>query len=426
MFEIINLIPSIIRLLIIFILIALMLKIKFPLALAMFIGSILAFFLFKPDVSIIPKVLDKSILSFEVVSLVVVIFLILTFSGILKVSGRLKHITDDFENAFGSGSTFFIIFPSVIGLLPMPGGAIFSAPMIEQKGLKEGFSPERLSAINYWFRHVWEIMWFLYPGIIISSSIFNVNVWEIVVLHLPITIISLFSGWFFLLRKKIKGKSHIKWNKIPAFLKGLLPILILIISNILLQVILSALNIPYHKNVIMSFCLLGSIIFVLITDKPNWKVLIKEIFNVKMLSMIVLIFLIFVFKETLSETNAITNISNEVKNDFKLPFMLIITSLPFIVGLSTGITVGFVSLTFPVIASIYSSSFSNISVYSISVLSYTVGVIGILLSPLHICLVLTKDYFKATLLGTLKEILFPLLIMLSSGVGLYFLYDLIW
>ena len=41
----------------------------------------------------------------------------------------------------------------------MPGGAIFSAPLV--KGAAEGLdaTPGQLSLVNYWFRHVWEVAW---------------------------------------------------------------------------------------------------------------------------------------------------------------------------------------------------------------------------------------------------------------------------
>lgn len=415
-------IPAIFKLIIIFLIIAVSLKFKVPLAISMFLGSILIFLFFETDISLVPKIFKNSIISFDTISLVIVIFLILAFSGILKISGRLDLITSDFEEAFGGGSAFFIMFPSIIGLLPMPGGAIFSAPMIEQKGLKEGFSPESLSAINFWFRHIWEFMWFLYPGIIISSGIFGISPADMFIHHLPLTISAMFFGWLFLLYKRVSSKSSINWKKVPSFIISLTPIIMLVVSNVIIRTLVSVFGLGIPDNLVMAVCLIGSIIYVLIKDKPSWKELYKVIFTKKMLSMLSIIFLIFLFKETLTQTGAVTLTAEEIQ-EYKLPFMLILIILPFIVGLLTGITIGFVS-TFVVIESLL-VVFPEVSVYSALILAYTSGIAGIYLSPVHICLILTKDYYGATLLGTLKKIIIPVLLILLVSIGLYFLYNVI-
>ncbi len=416
-------IPAIVKLGIVFIVVAVMLKFKVPLILSMIGGSVMMFFMFTTDLSIIPPIVKEGVLSFDTVSLVGVVFLILVFSGILKVSGRLNRITEDFENAFGGGSPFYIIFPSVIGLLPMPGGAIFSAPMIEQKGRKEGLSSDRLSAINYWFRHNWEYMWFLYPGIIISAEIFGVSTLSVTLHHLPITPTAMFIGWFFLLRGKMTSRTSINWSAIPKFILVLLPIIILIGLKISLDFLFPLLNIGLHKNLIMIVSLLITIFFVLIKDKPDGKAVYKVVFNFKMLSTMLIVFAVFLFKETIEQSGAIDLVAKEIQT-YGLPFMLVISILPFIVGLLTGFTIGFVTLGLTFTASLL-PSFPDISPYAALVLSYAGGVAGIYMSPVHICLVLTKDYFGASLGGTLKKIALPVLFTTLAGVGLYFLYNFI-
>ncbi|MFW5799379.1 MAG: DUF401 family protein, partial [Spirochaetota bacterium] len=281
---------AIVKLIIIFLLMAGILKFKLPLSAALFFGSVGVFLLFQSGLSLIPEIINTGILSFDTITLVIIIFLILAFSGVLKETGRLERITRDFETAFGGGSAFFIIFPSVIGLLPMPGGAIFSAPMIEKKGIEEGLSPRRLSAINYWFRHNWEFMWFLYPGIIISSEIFDISVWDMFIHHLPLTPIAMFIGWFFLLRGRVSSRTSIQWRRIPEFLSALSPIIILVVSNVILRVINSTTGIVIEENLIMILCLIGSIIYMLVLDKPDWNQFVKATFTKKMFAMVFVVF----------------------------------------------------------------------------------------------------------------------------------------
>jgi uncharacterized protein len=62
--------------------------------------------------------------------------------------------------------------------------------------------------------------------------------------------------------------------------------------------------------------------------------------------------------------------------------------------------VGFVGSTFPLLISIQGgASLSGIS------LAFAAGFIGVLLSPVHLCLVLTRQYFKADLWGIYTKII---------------------
>jgi hypothetical protein len=83
-----------------------------------------------------------------------------------------------------------------------------------------------------------------------------------------------------------------------------------------------------------------------------------------------------------------------------IPLLPIICILPFLTGMLTGITVGFVGSTFPLLISMTGgASLAHIT------LAFTAGFIGVLLSPVHLCLVLTKEYFKADLWGIYKKTL---------------------
>jgi hypothetical protein len=76
----------------------------------------------------------------------------------------------------------------------------------------------------------------------------------------------------------------------------------------------------------------------------------------------------------------------------KIPLLPVICLLPFITGMLTGLTVGFVGGTFPLLISMTGGP----SLASMSI-AFAAGFIGVLLSPVHLCLILTKEYFKADL-----------------------------
>jgi hypothetical protein len=100
-----------------------------------------------------------------------------------------------------------------------------------------------------------------------------------------------------------------------------------------------------------------------------------------------------------------------------IPVLPVLFILPFISGVLTGLTVGFVGSTFPIIWGLESAQ----SVGAIS-FAFASGYAGVLLSPVHLCLVLTREYFGASMPDIYRKIVrVCILIMLASLVEYFIL-----
>ncbi|HOZ08772.1 MAG TPA: DUF401 family protein, partial [candidate division Zixibacteria bacterium] len=77
---------------------------------------------------------------------------------------------------------------SMMGLLPMPGGALLSAPIVEKAG--GGVPDELKAAINNWFRHLFILIYPLSPALIASSKIAGVDVYAAMLHLLPGSLLS--------------------------------------------------------------------------------------------------------------------------------------------------------------------------------------------------------------------------------------------
>jgi len=86
------------------------------------------------------------------------------------------------------------VLPAIIGFLPMPGGALFSAPLVDDCDSAQSVSAHRKTAINYWFRHVWEFWWPIYPGVFLAMDIPGLSVSVIIMLLGPLSIIHFLCG----------------------------------------------------------------------------------------------------------------------------------------------------------------------------------------------------------------------------------------
>ena len=77
-----------------------------------------------------------------------------------------------------SGKTLLVSVTALIGFIPMPGGALFSAPLVEACDTEHRLSNDTKTRINYWFRHMWEYWFPLYAGVIMALQITGLEIWQ--------------------------------------------------------------------------------------------------------------------------------------------------------------------------------------------------------------------------------------------------------
>jgi uncharacterized protein len=104
-----------------------------------------------------------------------------------------------------------------------------------------------------------------------------------------------------------------------------------------------------------------------------------------------------------------------------VPLVLVLFALPFLVGLLTGITVAYVGITFPLLLPLMGGIPPDLGLL---VFAYASGFAGVMFSPVHLCLVLTRDYFRADLSPIYRTMLVPeLLVVLVAAAEMLLLSD---
>ena len=127
---------------------------------------------------------------------------------------------------------------------------------------------------------------------------------------------------------------------------------------------------------------------------------------------------IFIFKGILSDGQAVNLISNDLIT-LKIPLLIIIALLPFMVGLFAGITIAFVGSTFPILIPMINSMGETQYMLAYIMLAMVCGFAGVLLSPLHLCLVLSNEYFQTRLSAVYMHLWFPCLALVLSAFGYF-------
>ena len=122
-----------------------------------------------------------------------------------------------------------------------------------------------------------------------------------------------------------------------------------------------------------------------------------------------------------------TTLVTLMRDDFinaGIPILAVIMLLPFITGMVTGAAFGFVGASFPIVYALIGQHPTLGVSASTTALAYAFGYMGMMISPIHACFVVTCEYFKAPVLSIYRYIAVPcLFIMMTSLIlsGLYYM-----
>jgi len=366
---------------------------KVNLWIALLAGTFLLGFLFHLPFQSIGRDLFTSIIDTGTLLLLGAFIAILFFSSLLKETGRMAEILEGFRFIFKDIRVVIALIPAMIGLMPIAGGALVSAPMVVEGSDELKLSPERRTFINYWFRHVWQYTLPTYPSLILAATLLKVPVRYLGWINLPLTLVAIVSGILFGFWRVSKSTGAKPLSNTTAGLRlfyNLCPLLFGLILVVGFQVELAF---------AFGLAILGMIIFY----KIGWPVVLKGLRESINMELLLTVAVVMGFKKVLESSGAIHSVSSVLLSS-GVPLWLIAILVPLLVGLITGVTIAPIAIGFPVLIPLFQSD-SHFLNYM--VLAFASGISGDLLSPFHLCLILTKDYFCADLKGVYRFIWGP-------------------
>lgn len=424
-----------------FTLILLLVRVKVPLAGAIVIGSgviALAFGLGPHEVLFAA---GEGLILPRSVGLIVVTFCLLCLSSIMQAAGQMEQIVSLGHSLLRRPVVTMVALPGLIGLLPMPGGALFSAPMVESAAAGESVPRGKLSAINYWFRHIWEYWWPLYPGVILAVTLTGQTFAAFAMFHSPLTLFMFASG--LLILRKIPPNLHVAAPPAPVgtmmkLLAVTSPIwLVLIVWGLVKVALVLALGpaprgpggestvlTAMHSYLPITVGLVVSAVWATRLGQLGMGTLKKVIVDRQAYRMALLVGSIMVFQYMLARVEAPRRIAEELA-ELNVPILVVLAGLPLIAGLVTGLAVGFVGTSFPIVLGLISEMPQAGHIAPYVALAYLFGHMGQMLSPLHLCHVLSNNYFKTNFAAVYRQILPSVCVCLLVAVGYFFCLRLI-
>ena len=346
-----------------------------------------------PQFHYLPDALYTTLTSARTYDLILALYFVMCLEIELRTGGVLDGMVRALHHLLRSPKLTLAIMPAFLGLLPSLGGARFSAPIVEGAAKNLGLTAEHKANINFWFRHIFEFSSPIIPGMLMACSIANIPFSQLL-RHLAwVTPLFFAIGWFVLMRplklpaesKDGGGFAEHKQDYIHLLL-ALAPVAV----NFILIV-------SFNFSAAAAMALVAvTLIFVL--RFSNHVINIKQVFTGACdLKMLMNILCIFYFIQILTDTKVLYAIVSEFQKS-PLPQPVIVAAVSFIIGVLTGMSQGHVAIVMPIIAAMAPGDLT------LAGIAMVFGVAGQMLTPTHMCLIVTLDYFKADYFKCLRTL----------------------
>lgn len=361
---------------------------KKNLALALSVGAITLGFFTLPLATVIEQVV-YTITNPSILILSLAVGVIPIIGGTMKENGQIDALV---SNLRLRRRYLLALSPALMGLLPIPGGALLSAPILEKGG--QGVPPDLLGAVNNWFRHSFIMVYPLSSALIVASQIVELDIYRCIAWLIPGFILATILGYIFFLRK-IGGQ--MAYDNAFSTVGLLVPLSVILTAPVLDFVIKRVFAVDVLATLIavvtaqILSMLMGrmrvNLAGVARTMKPwNFALIIVGMF-----------LYLHIFQ------------SSDIK--------VLMASLPldpdtlavsggFLLGLLTGR----VQLPASIVLPVYLATSGSMAP-GVFALVYTAIFFGFVMSPVHPCLVVTGEYFGVPLKAIVYRLAIPSVLM---------------
>ncbi len=354
--------------------------------------------------------------------LIAIILLINLLGRAMAAHGSLDRINSLMARVFPDNRYLVALFPAAIGMLNVPGGAILSAPLVEKAGGGIGLSQDQKAAANLLYRHFWFFVYPFYTSMIVINRLSGVNVPDMIVLGIAPTLVGFWASWKLCFRgwkrqapadtskSRIADTGRLLYHLSPLLAAlvaglalGLNFILALIIGVIWVEVIHNITPGADGNRVDRIKIRLDRYLRDTLIPAVKWDLVIIPVG-------------INFFRHSLTSTGAAKSLADFLMS-LNIPAEALIFIVPLLISLATGLHLAAVTISVPLFLPLLGGQ----DLLRPMFLLLTAASVGYWMSPLHLCLILTQEYFKANYAGTVRIMFWPTLLVTLAGVGIYLL-----
>ncbi len=329
----------------------------------------------------------------SVLLLTFVVGLIPLIGGALEVSGEMDRLV---ENLRIGRKPFLALAPALLGMLPMPGGALLSAPLVERGASR--IPADIKTAANVWFRHGLLLVYPLGSSLIASVAIASLDLYGAILYLLPAFLVTLVIGYVTLLRG-IGGEGAYADRFSLAGL--LVPLGIILAAPALDLSAKSAFTLPYPE-VGTAVGVSVSLLLAVGIGRIGPQRLKKVTLRMRPWRFAAIILAMFLFLNVFKLSGAPARI---VVLD--LPPLVLCVAIGFVLGLVTGRIQAPMSIIVPIFLTTH-----GVMSGPAFAMTYFAVYLGYLVTPIHPCVSVSVEYFHSSMPAYLRKMILPVAVSL--------------
>lgn len=378
---------ELIKLGLIFISIVVVLKLRKNLSLAISLATLVTALLYQIPLSQFMDVVSKSIVSPATLTILLVFYLVGYLQRMLEARGSLRLAQSSLDGIFKSKRITTALAPFLLGLLPSPSVVLMAGDIVNQS-VGEHLNKEEKAFVTSFYRHIPESFLPMFSSILIAINLTEgrIELSAFILGMIPVIIVMMGLGHLFYLRrvpKTIEGKHPPLKESLIKLIKGSWPIALIIFW------------ILAFKRPVYEAALLSIVVFVGV-GKFTLSELKKTVFTAFEKNLMLSTFFIMIFKDVLLATQVIEGLPSLFAS---LPVSdAIIFALIFFVGTLVGGSQAIAVIGLPLL-------FLTLPNAGLPIFILVMGMAFIAnqLTPTHVCLPITAEYFKIDFSALVKQ-----------------------
>jgi len=367
----------------------------------------------------IPVIVYETTVDPPTISVVLATFGIMLLSQLYKETGIINKLSESIGNIIKNPKVVLSVLPAVIGLLPVAGGALMSAPLVDMEAEKLKLKPDRKAYVNLWFRHTVFPVYPLSLPIITTALLTGVAIPLIILRQIPVVLIMIIVGFIIGFWKIPKFKNEEKIDKkhklnsnFKDFLIAFCPILATIVVTVALDLV--GLGLSQHGLDVVIAILVGLAILIVIF-RPTFTIFQKPFKSWGIYGITFAAYGAFLLRNVMIAPE-ISQVFSALVTNGGANSILLLTAVPAALGLLTGSPAGGVAVSVPILCG------KTFVAPSVAALIYISAYLGYTIAPTHLCFTFTAEYFKCTLGKIYKYVIPSFLITFLMALLVYFLF----
>jgi integral membrane protein (TIGR00529 family) len=327
---------------------------------------------------------------------------IAVLAELYRLSGSVKDLGMGLSTALRDPRLGMGLVPAVIGLMPVAGGALLSAPVVEALGSPAGLSGEVMAYINVWFRHLLIYSYPMSQVLIVLSQLSGYPVVTIALNTLPISLLMVIVGLPTLVRVRRAG---VNLGADPREgLKLTTPIVVALVTLVALGPVIGSWAVPVGASAAVA---------VLVAIRRCTRDLPRALTSTRVLDIVLAVVAVIVLREVVAGSWVSEDLRQVVASLGGAGVALAVLSA--LVSVATGSIITGLFLTLPILSSLGTGGMGDV------LLVYTYSFLGYVASPTHLCLLYTVRYFNTELTKVYRYLLPSVAVVLAIAT-LYYSY----